>query len=249
LEEVPWLTVAVATLTGAGLVVQELVPGTLGALERTPKTSAGEPWRWLTSLVVQDGWLAGGVFNIAALVLAGIAVERLVARRVWLVAYVGGGLVGQVFGRYWQPVGGGNSVAVCGLVGLLVVLVAFDGLDGVDGQLPRLVPPVWCGALAAAVWWPLVVVGGVLGSLVGGPVRERPWSRALGAAFCGVCAIVLIAARDLHGGTLVVAMVASVAAVMVADVRHPLTSRPERRRRRSGVRSCRVFSRRESSRR
>jgi rhomboid protease GluP len=211
----PWLTITVAVVTGGGLLVEELVPGTLAALERTPAATDGEPWRWITSLVVQDGWLLGGAFNIAALVLAGIALERVVSRWVWLTAYVGGGLVGQVFGHYWQPVGGGDSVAVCGLVGLLVVLLAFAR---VDGQLPRLVPPLWCGALASAVWWPLLVAGVAVGSLTGGPVRDWGWSRPLGVAFSVVCALVLLAARDVHGGTLVVAMLASVVAVRVGAI-------------------------------
>jgi rhomboid protease GluP len=211
----PWLTITVAVVTAGGLLVQELVPGTLAALERTPAATDGDPWRWVSSLVVQDGWLLGGAFNIAALVLAGITLERVVSRGVWLVAYVGGGLLGQVFGHDWQPVGGGNSVAVCGLVGLLVVLLAFGRIDG---QLVRLVPPLWCGALAAAVWWPLVFVGAALGTSIGGPVRERTWSRPLGVAFSVACALVLLAARDVHGGTLVVAMLASVVAVRVGAI-------------------------------
>ncbi len=211
----PWLTIAVATVTATGLLVQELVPGTLTALERAPAAIDGEPWRWVTSLVVQDGWLAGGVFNIAALVLAGMSVERVVSRWVWLAAYVGGGLVGQVFGHYWQPVGGGNSVAVCGLVGLLVALVA---LARIEGQLPRLVPPVWCGALAAAVWWPLALAGAVVGALTGGPIRERAWSRPLGAGFSAVCAVALLVARDVHGATLVLAMAVSAVAVRVGAI-------------------------------
>jgi rhomboid protease GluP len=214
-KSLPWLTITVAVVTAGGLLVQEMVPGTLAALERTPAATDGEPWRWATSLVVQDGWLLGGAFNIAALALAGIAVERVVGRRVWLLAYVGGGLVGQAFGHYWQPVGGGNSVAVCGLVGLLVVLLAFARIDG---QLPRLVPPLWCGALAAAVWWPLVFIGAATGTSIGGPVRERTWSRPLGVAFSVACAVVLLAAQDLHGGTLVVAMLASVMAVKVGAI-------------------------------
>jgi hypothetical protein len=141
--------------------------------------------------------------------------ERVVSRWVWLVAYVGGGLVGQVFGHHWQPVGGGNSVAVCGLVGLLVVLLAFARIDG---RLPRLVPPLWCGTLAAGVWWPLVFVGAGLGTAIGGPGRERTWSRPLGVVFSVACALVLLAARDLHGGTLVVAMLASVTAVRVGAI-------------------------------
>jgi rhomboid protease GluP len=148
-QRFPGLTLAVAGVTVAGLVVQELVPGTLSNLERTPAAWHGEAWRWLTALVVQDGGWAGGAYNVLFLLLAGIALEQVVRRGAWLVAYVGTGLVGQLVGHWWQQVGGGNSVAVCGLVGLLVVLVA-RGEEG-PGPLPRLVPPIWCGALAGAM--------------------------------------------------------------------------------------------------
>jgi rhomboid protease GluP len=211
----PWLTATVALVTAAGLVVQELVPGTLSGLERSPAATWDEPWRWVTALLTQDGWLVGGLFNIGALVLAGIAVEQVVAPRVWLTAYVGSGLVGQVVGHYWQPVGAGNSVAVCGLVGLLAVLLA-GGL--VDGALPRLVPPVWTGALAAAAWWPLVVVGSAVAMLVNGPLRERPWSRRLAGTFCVAATLVLLASRDIHGGALAVALVVSTVAVRVGAI-------------------------------
>jgi membrane associated rhomboid family serine protease len=214
-DRVPWLTVVVASVTAAGLLVQELVPGTLTALERTPAATWAEPWRWLTALLTQDGWLAGGVINLAGLVLAGIAVERLVSRWTWMTAYVGAGLVGQAIGHAWQPVGAGNSVAVCGLVGLLVVLLA---TGRVDGALPRLVPPVWCGALAAGVWWPLVVVGSVVGSLATGVLRERPWSRGLVVASCLLSTVVLLVARDIHGGTLTAVMVVSFLAVRVGAI-------------------------------
>jgi len=42
---VPWLTIVVATVTAAGLLLQELVPGTLSDLERSPAALHGEAWR------------------------------------------------------------------------------------------------------------------------------------------------------------------------------------------------------------
>jgi membrane associated rhomboid family serine protease len=200
----PWLTAVVVLTTTAGLVVEELVPGTLAHLERSPAAAHGDWWRWLTALVVQDGHVAGGVFNILGLVLCGVAAESLVRRRTWLVAYVGAGLVGQFFGHWWQPVGGGNSVAVCGLAALLVV-------DLVRSRKPTFAlavwaPVMWCAALASALWAPLLVVAVGVALLATGPWATRSWTRALAAAFCAGCSLALLADEDLHGGALTVSL-------------------------------------------
>jgi hypothetical protein len=55
----PVLTAAITLLTGAVSVwglVSSAVPD---ALERTPAAGHDEVWRWLTSLVVQDGGALG----------------------------------------------------------------------------------------------------------------------------------------------------------------------------------------------
>jgi rhomboid protease GluP len=196
----PWLTLTVTGVTAAGLLAQELLPGTLTALQRSPAGVHGEPWRWATALVVQDGWLVGGLSNIAGLVLVGFVAEQVVRRTAWLAAYVVTGLVGQVFGHWWQPVGAGNSVAVCGLVALVVVMLARG--RRAPGPLPYLAPSLWCGLLGAAVWWPLVLLGALTGWVAGAPSRDPAWSAALVATFCTGCALLLLAAGDLHGGAL-----------------------------------------------
>jgi hypothetical protein len=205
----PWLTGLVAAVTLVGLVVQETVPGTLTSLQRSPAALHGELWRWATPLVVQDGWLAGAAINIGGLLLVGTAAEQVVRRRAWLTAYVGAGLVGQAFGHAWQPVGAGNSVAVCGLAALLVVTVA----RGRAGPMPlqAFAATLWCGALASAVWWPLVIVGSVLAVLVNGPARNQRWTAYAVVAFCAGCALLLLLARDLHGGALGVALLVAAA--------------------------------------
>jgi rhomboid protease GluP len=205
----PWLTGLVAAVTLLGLVVQETVPGTLAALQRSPAALHGEPWRWVTSLVVQDGWLAGGAINVAGLLLVGIAAEQVVRRSAWITVYVGAGLVGQAFGHAWQPIGAGNSVAVCGLAALLVVTVARRRAEPMP--LQAFAATLWCGALASAVWWPLVIVGSVLAVLVNGPARSQRWTPYAVVAFCVGCAVVLLLAEDLHGGALGVALLVAAA--------------------------------------
>ena len=78
MRRTPWLTGLVAAITLVGLVVQETVPGTLTALQRSPAALHGELWRWITPLVVQDGWLAGAAINMFGLLLVGTAAEQVV---------------------------------------------------------------------------------------------------------------------------------------------------------------------------
>jgi membrane associated rhomboid family serine protease len=205
LRRLPWLTLAVAVVTGVMLVVQETVPGTLGHLERTPAAWHGDWWRWVTPMLVQDGHWAGGISNLVGLLLLGTAAEQVVRRPGWLGFYVGGGLVGQVFGHYWQPVGGGNSVANCGLAALCVAVALHR-----RGDVPPIVlaaPAYWCGALAAIIWVPLVFVGVGLGVLVSGPLVRRAWTRWLVAGQAVLVTAALLAGTDLHGGGLAVMLV------------------------------------------
>ena len=70
--------------------------------------------------MLTDGWLQI-VVNSIGLLVYGTLVERAIGRGWWIVGYVVAGLVGEVAGIFWQPVGGGNSVAICGLIGLFSV--------------------------------------------------------------------------------------------------------------------------------
>ncbi len=69
-----WLLVAVPS------VLQSALPDLLLGLRRDPNLilNGGEPWRVVTSLVVQDGGLAGTVFNLVVL-----AIVAVLAVRVW----------------------------------------------------------------------------------------------------------------------------------------------------------------------
>lgn len=83
----------------------------------------GEWWRIVTSLLVQDGGVAGTVFNLVGLVLVGLVAERLWGR--WLpVLFFGAGIGSQFVGMAWQPIGAGNSVGNFGMAtGVLLLCV------------------------------------------------------------------------------------------------------------------------------
>ncbi|HVW71468.1 MAG TPA: rhomboid family intramembrane serine protease [Steroidobacteraceae bacterium] len=119
----PILTLAICGLTGVGLLTQLLHPTLLAALERDRhKMLHGEWWRAFTALFVQDGWLPGGLTNLSALLLLGGLAEQVLRRLEWMVIYSLGALVAEGVALAWQPVGGGNSVAVCSLAGALLAL-------------------------------------------------------------------------------------------------------------------------------
>jgi rhomboid protease GluP len=117
----PWLTVAVFVVTSIVTGWMLLQPQIGTALQRDPLMLGGEWWRFVTTwLVLTDGWLQI-VINSLGLLIFGTLVERRYGRLWWIAAYVIAGLAGEIAGIFWQPVGGGNSVAICGLIGLFSV--------------------------------------------------------------------------------------------------------------------------------
>lgn len=96
----------------------------LGALQRNPgDLEAGRFWKLLTPLLIQgDGW-AGLGFNIPLFILVGFVAERVYGRRRFLLMYFIPGAIGQWAGFAWEGAGGGNSVAIAGLIGGFFMLV------------------------------------------------------------------------------------------------------------------------------
>ena len=114
----PWLTLVVFATTSAVTAAMYVWPQIGPALERDPAMLHGEWWRFVTTwLVLTDGW-PQIVINSVGLLAFGIGVERQIGRLWWGIGYIVAGLAGEVAGIFWQPVGGGNSVAICGLIGL-----------------------------------------------------------------------------------------------------------------------------------
>lgn len=200
-----WLTLTVFVVTAVPSVLQVWFPDVLAALQRTPAVRDGEVWRVFTSLVVQDGGWIGTMSNLLFLLVLGATAEHVLPRGLWFVCCMAGGVIGQVFGLAWQPVGGGNSVAICGLAGALAVwLIAGAGV-------PRWTPVVeawWCAALAATISGVALVVGVV--AAVGAQVavmssrraaagdRRRTVGRVVGFAVLAF-ALLLTALMNIHG--------------------------------------------------
>jgi rhomboid protease GluP len=143
-RQVPWLTLTVFIVTSVVTAAMFWGWPELGPLlERDPKMLHGEWWRFVTTwFVLTDGWTQV-LINSIGLLIYGTLVERMTARRWWVASYVVAGLAGEVAGIFWQPVGGGNSVAICGLIGLYSVWQALLPHGGGGPRVINMV--VWGG--------------------------------------------------------------------------------------------------------
>jgi membrane associated rhomboid family serine protease len=105
------------------------------------------------------------LFNLSAIAVLGTFAERIFGRRNWLLLYFPAGIVGELTGAFWKPLGAGASVAGCGLLGGLATwLISRDNLPGRFGGIFILLgaailtffrdihgPPLFTGAAVAAL--------------------------------------------------------------------------------------------------
>ena len=227
ISRTPWLTAVVVVVTATPSSLQFGVPGLLATLERTPAGLGGEWWRSATALLVQDGGVAGTVSNLVFLAVIGMIAEQVMSRPRWLVLYLVPGLVGEFAAYAWQPVGAGNSVAICGLAGGLAVLMLRS-----DVRLPVATPYaqlLWIGALVATVSPVAAVLILVATAPVLGVLRARrlPAIRISGAAVLA-CGIALAAAQNIHGAALVAGMLTGTL-IVAAEGGRPKTGHGRRK--------------------
>ncbi|WP_030689951.1 rhomboid family intramembrane serine protease [Streptomyces globisporus] len=116
--------VLMGTMVALG-VAQVVDPAVIDALGRHPD---GAWWRAVTALMVQSsGWFQL-VFNLAALAVVAPTAERQFGPLRMVLIFATSGVVAQAVSMAgWSLQGGGDSVAICGLVGALATWYAVRG--------------------------------------------------------------------------------------------------------------------------
>jgi membrane associated rhomboid family serine protease len=149
LRRPPWLTLILIAAIGIPTALQFVFPSMLPLLRRdTAAFFAGDWWRIITSVFVQDGGVSGSIFNLLSLLLVGAVAEQVWGRGSVLILFFGGGLIGEVAGLAWQPVGAGNSVANFSLAGGMAVACLMQR-SSKSVQLAALLTLVAAGVLVA----------------------------------------------------------------------------------------------------
>ena len=166
LRPLPRATLLVFVTVAIPTTLQFFFPAILTLLRRDQsRFIAGEWWRLVTPLFVQDAGATGTIFNLVSLLIVGSVAERLWGSRRWLAIVAIGGIVSEVIAMSWRPVGAGNSVANFALAGSVVVAVCFGR------QTPRRARVAALFALGAHVWLLLLKdihgAAGIIGVIVG----------------------------------------------------------------------------------
>ncbi|MEU5436052.1 rhomboid family intramembrane serine protease [Streptomyces sp. NPDC020719] len=135
---VPMVSAVLVSVMAVLGLAQTVFPSMIGALERHP---GGEWWRAGTALAVQSsGWFQI-LFNVAALAAVAPVAERRLGPWPMVLAFTVSGVVAQAVSMAgWSRHGGGDSVAICGLVGALAVSYARHGNLPALRRLVLLIP-------------------------------------------------------------------------------------------------------------
>ncbi|MFD7453234.1 rhomboid family intramembrane serine protease [Kitasatospora sp. NPDC059827] len=119
----PWVTLALFAVMAVMAVVQYAVPSVVGDLMRQPGAlSDGQWWRAGSALLVQSSGITQIAINLPALLVVGAVTEAALGWWRTLVVFLVGGILAHVVSLAgWSTQGGGDSVAVCALLGALAV--------------------------------------------------------------------------------------------------------------------------------
>lgn len=195
-SRIPPGTAAFITIAVFVAAVQELHPEWLALAERDPlRFAAGEWWRVVTALFAYDDGAVQKLGIVFGALVLGIVAERKIGSVEWLTIAFVSGLVGQIVGLWWQPVGAGSSVAVAGLLGATAMWLAWPK-HRVGGEA--------AGAQAANAARAFARPRGAgdprlnRGAL-GVSGKMLPWFACIGSLLVLVLAVYLVAMHDLHG--------------------------------------------------
>lgn len=185
---VPVVSGFVFTVTTVMALLAIPFPGLVDTLGRDPHALAdGQWWRLVSPLLVQSSGWVQATLNAAAMLVVGPIAEQALGRTRWLVIYLGSGIAAHAVSMAgWSPFGGGNSVAICGLVAAMAVLYliqagpAWRAARLLAGMVP-LAGLILCavrnnhgiGLVAGSVF-------GVLFAVLPRPVGIRPVDRTAG---------------------------------------------------------------------
>lgn len=148
------------------------------------------------------------VTAVMVTVLVAMAVLQVIEPAVH---YFGVGVPTELVAYVLQPVGGGNSIAVCGLTGA-VALAAWHR----DTRLPRTIAPVlmiWVGALVATVP-PLAIAAVVVTTVATGILiryqRDHEPAMRSAALVVGAAGVLLTVLDNIHGVALIAGLLLAV---------------------------------------
>lgn len=132
--------------------IQSMMPGFTEWGVLNASALSGELWRFVTSIFLH-GSITHLLFNMFALFFFGLAAEKLIGSKRFLLLYFGSGIIANIISVNFYPSSLGASGAIMGLIGIVTMIKPFMMVWAFGLILPMF--------LAAILW----VIGDVLGAL------------------------------------------------------------------------------------
>ena len=101
-------------------VLQNYVSGFTDLFVLNEKALGGEVWRFVTAIFLHGG-LAHITYNMFALVLFGLILEKFIGSNKFLLVYLLSGIIANIIGVYFYPSSLGASGAIFGIIGALTI--------------------------------------------------------------------------------------------------------------------------------
>jgi membrane associated rhomboid family serine protease len=131
-------------------ILQNLILGFTESLLLNKSALSGEIWRFLSAIFLHSS-LEHLIFNLAALLLFGFTAEKLVGSKIFLLVFLGTGIIANIVSVNFYSSSLGASGAIMGIIGLIVAI-----RPGMMVWAFGLILPMW---IAAIVW----IIGDTLG--------------------------------------------------------------------------------------
>ncbi len=168
----PWTTFLLLLAIGIPSILQFFFPAMLPAFQRDyERFLHGDWWRLISPLFVQDGGVIGTIFNLISLALVGSVAERIWNGRSMLIIFFIGGIVAEIAGFAWQPIGAGNSVGNFSLA----ASVAVASLRPIRSKPVQLLALVALGADGILLWLQDIHGAAALMGTIQALVLSRVW--------------------------------------------------------------------------
>lgn len=130
-------------------IVQKIVPSATAMLSLKSADVLSRPWIILTSIFLH-GDIVHLLYNMFALGLFGLILEKKVGTRIFLIAFFGGGIFANLVAMWFYPDSLGASGAIFAVLGMLALI------------RPKMI--IWVSYMPLPMW--LALLGWTIGNLI-----------------------------------------------------------------------------------
>ena len=135
-------------------ILQVVIPGFTDLLLLNKQALQGEVWRFVTSIFLHAS-LEHLIFNLFALVLFGLILEKLISTNRFLIVFFASGIIANIFSVNFYDASLGASGAILGIIGTLTILEPLMTVFAFSLPMPMFIASIlWIAADIFGIFFP-----------------------------------------------------------------------------------------------